>query len=59
MISVSTAPETMEMVFIDFKRRVALDVKRAAGEAAAVHIEPIVAYKLAQINPVLNVLKYV
>jgi hypothetical protein len=49
----------MEMIFIDFKAGRPFVVKRAAGKTAAVHIEPVVAYKLPKVYPVLNVLKYV
>ena len=57
MVSVSTSPEAMEMIFIDLKAGRPFVVKRAEGKSAAVHIEPVVAYKLSEVYPVFNVLK--
>ena len=57
MISVFTTAEAVVMIFIDFKRRVALVVKRAAGEAASVQVKTVIANKVSEVYPVLYVLK--
>jgi hypothetical protein len=57
VISVLTTAEAVVMIFIDFKRRVALVVKRAAGEAASVHIKTVIANKVSEVYPVFDVLK--
>ena len=57
VVSMRTAPETVVMIFIDFKGGVAFIVKGAAGKSASVNIKTVVSNKIFQIDPILYVLK--
>lgn len=57
MVSVLTTAEAMVMIFIDFKGRVPLVVERAAGEAAPIHFQTVIANEVFEVYPVFDVLK--